>query len=659
MKNSLICFILICFINQAIAQEMNITEMKDWQLKGYGKSAERLGDLYTSIDFYEEFVKREPLDILYSLKLADLYYESKNYAKAKILYLKIFNTGHEKYANALFYYAEILKTELKYDSALECFLQFRDIIANYKQRSLYSYLVNIEIESCDFASKNPLAYNELVLSHLNSSINKVHLESAPLIFNDSILIYSSLNIDSIPVISNEEALNIPVNKFYTAKLQENIWQGEFDAPEPFYNFDNQNTSNGVFSLDKQRFYFTKANRNWKNNIIGTLYVSHKRRGIWQKPIKLDQRINHRKYTSTQPAIGICYDKNYEVIYFISDRPTGWGGLDIWYTVYDQSLGTYKKPINAGGYINTPADEVTPFYDNENNTLFFSSNGLAGYGGYDIFKSQGWLVNWTPAKNAGLPLNSSFDDIYYCKFHYQDKGFVVSNRNGALSLKNPNCCFDIFEFSVADKQNLKENLLLTKMDSSQIAHKIKDTASIVGMIKQSIDNSLVLLEQKRNESLISDKNLDKNQIANSQLISTDNSSDTFYLVKTNNEAIIFNNIYFEYNAIELTNGSKKMIDTTLLLIMKEYPTIVVEISAHTDHIGSNDYNLELSQNRAESVVKYLVSNGISKERIVPVGYGENNPIVVSLDSNGKDIPQARDKNRRIEFKLLGVLTQVMR
>lgn len=183
------------------------------------------------------------------------------------------------------------------------------------------------------------------------------------------------------------------------------------------NFDNQNTANGVFSLDKQRFYFTKATRNWKNKIIGTFYVSHKKRGIWQKPFKLDQLINLKNYTSTQPTISNCYDKNYEVIYFISDRPEGWGGKDIWYTVFDKSLGTYKKPNNAGGNINTPADEINPFYDNPNQILYFSSNGLAGYGGYDIFMLKGSLVNWTPALNAGLPLNSSFDDIYYCKFEY--------------------------------------------------------------------------------------------------------------------------------------------------------------------------------------------------------------------------------------------------
>ncbi len=646
----------------AIAQELKISELKNWQLKGYAKSAERLGDHYSAIDYYQEYVKREPNDMSYSLKLAQAYYESKNYKSAKILYQKIYKVDHEKYFTALFNYAEILKTELNYDSAYNCFLEFRNIVTDRKERTLYSYLVNVEIESCDFALKNSKQKNNLALLHLNNSINKVNLESAPLIFNDSTMIYSSLRIDSIPIISSNEETNIPVNKFYTAKLQNNIWQGEFVAPEPFYNFDNENTANGVFSLDKQRFYFTKARRNWKNKIIGNLYVSHKKRGVWQKPTKLDKRINLNKYTSTQPAVSLCYDKNYEVIYFISDRPNGWGGMDIWYTVFDKSSGTYKKPINAGGYVNTPGDEVTPFYDNQNQTLYFSSNGLPGYGGYDIFKSKGWLVNWSPAENAGLPLNSSFDDIYYCKFKEEEKGFIVSNRDGALSLKNPNCCFDIFEFSIATSLNLKETQHLADVENTNKKGALNDSLTIVEIIKQSIDSSLVLLEMNRNETVNSENCIHNGTslvIKNSDGHSNEltNVLDTFYFEKSKNQSFIFGNIYFEFNQSELTKESKKMIDSTLLKIMKDYPGIVVEIGAHTDHIGSGEYNLELSQKRAESVVKYLVNNGVEKERLVPVGYGENDPIVSSVDSNGKDIPEAREKNRRIEFKLLGFLSKL--
>jgi OmpA-OmpF porin, OOP family len=654
MKNIILLVILCFFVHHLAGQEIKISKLKNWQLKGYLKSAERIGDNYSAIDFCTEYVKRNSKDIQYSLKLADLYFSAKNYKKAKILYKKIYKSDPKKYPAALFYYAEILKTEQKYDSAQECFLKFRQLIATQTKRDIYSYLSNIEIESCEFALKNQTPYNDIFLTHLNNSINKVNLESAPLIYNDSTLVYSSLLSDSIPIIASNQELNIPVNKFYTARFQNHEWKGEFEAPEPFYNFDNENTSNGVFSLDKQRFYFTSARRNWKNKIIGTLYVSRKKSGIWQKPVKLDERINLKKYTSTQPATGISYDRNFEVIYFISDRPGGWGGMDIWYTVYDTNSGSYKKPVNAGGDINTIGDEVTPFYDNQTKNLYFSSNALQGYGGFDIYKSSGWLLNWTPAENVGLPLNSSYDDIYYTKFMDKETGFVVSNRDGALFLRNPNCCFDIFEFSIADIQKIVKNQDYVEINKIYNKNNTNDSLSGIKLIKHSIDSTLIAFGKEKKLTNNSSDNTVNKVKENTSYISNTNNSDKFYSVQSNLKSFNFSNIYFEFNNSVLTSESKSLIDSTLLVIMKEYPNIVVEIGAHTDHLGGSTYNLELSKKRAGSVVQYLISKGIDKERMEPIGYGEIKPLIPSIDANGNDISEAREKNRRIEFKLIGVL-----
>ena len=659
MKLILIFEFIFISVNVLISQQSEVNTLKNWQLKGYGKSAERQGDLYSAIDFYSEYVKRNPNDLSYVEKLAGLYFKAKNYENAEKLYSRLFEHEPAKYRTALYYLGEVLKSEAKYDSAQIYFLKFRDLIANDKNRTLYSYLVNVEIESCDFALNKAYYFDNLVINHLDSSINKIHLESAPLIYDDSTLIYSSFNTDSLPVISNDKETNFPVSKFYTAQLKGNNWHGANAAPEPFYNFENQNTANGVFSLDKQRFYFTSATRNWKNKIIGTLYVSQKRNGIWQKPVKLDKKINLKGFTSTQPAIGTCYEKNYEVIYFISDRPDGWGGMDIWFTVYDIYTNSYKTPVNAGGYINTPADEITPFYDSNNQILYFSSNGLPGYGGFDIYTSKGSLVNWNQARNAGMPLNSRFDDIYYCKFNDKENGFLVSNRDGALTFKNPHCCYDIFEFSIT------ENRLKTDTTESPVFAKneIRDHSnSIVGKLQQTIDSTMISFEQLQNtdkEKTLNHNNLNVADKSNNpsggiKTLKTEKANKSDFLKKPANSSVALGNIYFEFNKSELTRESKEFLDTTLVLVMKQYSTIIVEIGAHTDHIGSDIYNLELSQKRAESVVKYLIDKGIGANRLVPLGYGKRNPIVNSIDSNGKDIPEAREKNRRIEFKILGLI-----
>src|SRR5207244_4005423 len=122
-------------------------------------------------------------------------------------------------------------------------------------------------------------------------------------------------------------------KFYTAKKQNGKWlySGEFD---PMFNKEGYNNGNGAFSTDRKRFYFTRCKKNWKNKMLCSIYVSHKGEdGSWSEPVALDKNINESKYTSTQPAVSIESVKQNEVVYFVSDRPGGKGGLDIWYFIY--------------------------------------------------------------------------------------------------------------------------------------------------------------------------------------------------------------------------------------------------------------------------------------------------------------------------------------
>ncbi|MBN1252884.1 MAG: OmpA family protein [Bacteroidales bacterium] len=632
MKNIILCIILIINFEFLYTQTDKISTLKNWQLKGYAKSAQRVDDYYSEIEYYAELAKRKPSDIKISHKLANLYFKVKNYEKAKNLFYKVYKYDEKKYINCLYYYAQSLKTELKYDTALVCFIIFNDKILNNKTKTIYNYMSHIEIEACNFALKNPIQKENIEIIHLNTTINKIHMESSPVIYNDSTLIYSSVKVDTIPTVNiNEENIKYE-SRFYTAINKKNEWFGGEDAPEPFYNFKTFNTSNGVFSTDKKRFYFTSGKKNWKNQIISSIYVSINKNGKWSKPKKLNDDINFKKYTSTQPAIGKSYNKNYEVLYFISNRPDGIGGMDIWYTVYDETNQIYKKPMNAGTYINTIADELTPFYDNEDSCLYFSSNGRPGYGGFDIYKSKGCFVNWQQSINVGLPINSSYDDIYFCKFTDKKNGFIVSNRDESLILKNPNCCFDIFEFKnygknidlIAEVEKKNIIVLETKKDSSNI---------IFDNIKTSINQQIINLDKQKNKIKKSDNNN-----------------------YDNTESIVFNNIYFKYNKASLAESSKRLIDSTLLVIMESYKDIIVEISAHTDYKGSKKFNLELSQNRAQNVVNYLINKGIGKKRLVAVGFGESKPLVKATDEKGNDIPEAREKNRRIEFKIIGLLSK---
>jgi outer membrane protein OmpA-like peptidoglycan-associated protein/tetratricopeptide (TPR) repeat protein len=667
-------------------------------LKGYAKSAERYNDTYSAIDYYSEYLKRKPDNFKISKKLADLYLKANNYTKASELFLKNYKINTDRNLLQLFYYAQTLKNLEKYDSAIACFEMFNNSLSlpenvNSKKskknqkitnEQVMFYFSTLEIEGCKIAVFNPRDSVKIV--HLDENINSLHIDFSPVIINDSTFYYASLNQNYIPQVEIKENPEEFFTKFYLAKKSNHQWIKNDEIEQPFINYDTANVANGVFSPDKTRFYFSVSKRNWKYQNISAIYVTEKKTGFWTKPKKLGNDVNLKNYSSTQPAIGNCFDKNLEIIYFVSDRKGGVGGQDIWYTVYEKQSGKYKKPVNAGTYINTPKDEITPSYDINSKTMYFSSKGFSTIGGFDVFKISGELVNWTKPENMGKPVNSSFDDFYYVQNSSKDFGFIVSNRTGTYELKSPNCCYDIFEYTKLTSEDIFYEGVVFE-EENNLYNNIKenfenDTLKYADKIINYIDSMIVVLEIKNDNTgeniylhedttnitgefgfeLETNKDyvlsFDSDDYINSEIeVSTHENIEyvkqLIGLVINPSNSIIINNIYFEFDDVNLTAESKELIDTSLFLIMKEYPQIIVEISAHTDYIGTEEYNQDLSQQRANSVVNYLSSKGIEKERMKPVGYGELIPIVSAINPDGTDIPLGREKNRRIEFKIVGI------
>ncbi|MDF1548793.1 MAG: OmpA family protein [Bacteroidales bacterium] len=689
LKIKVVSAILFFTYSAVFAQTEKIATMKNWELIGYGKDAERVNDVYSAIDFYAEYIKRKPKKQKISFKLAKMYFDVNDFAKAKGLFEKLAENSIKKYPNSRYYFAEILRIESKYDSAITEFTKFQELFNKNKRKNLLYYISDVKIESCIYAANNLQLKKNFEVNHLNTSINKAHMESAPVIINNSVFVYSSLVADSVPLIGSGSKSPAPFHQFYKARLMNNKWQGGLTVDPPFYNSDSLFTSNGAFSEDRSRFYFTISIKNKYNKLISSIYVSQLKNNTWSKPEMLDENINMPGYNVTQP--GSCdYLKDYEVLYFVSDRPGGWGNYDIWYTIFNKNTKTYNKPVNAGGYLNSAGADITPNYDSETNTMYFSSDGQVGYGGFDVYRSNGALVEWLPPENLGLPINSNYNDIYYRKQTDKESGFIVSNRDESVDLKNPNCCYDIFEYSQPEKFIIRVHGTVAKKTVNAIEdiynQMANDTVSKTVITKKMANEKIQLwmmskvsgisvliesalsdedggfdfkkIEKDRNYIIrVDDKTLLKKELH----FKTDNIlSDTLIVLDTTfvelipQKPIVFEKIYFEFNKTELTNESKKIIDATILKIMEKHPDIVVEIGAHTDYFGKNNYNLKLSQERAESVVNYLISKGVSKARLIPVGYGEEEPLLVAQTAEGDDIPEAREKNRRIEFKIIGTL-----
>jgi len=439
MKRKLILGMIACLlmINAGYSQTDTLDKYNNSELRRFARNADRAGDIHSAIIYYNALHNRKNDNYSIIWKLADLMHKAGYYKESMEYYLLIWQGDPEKYPEAQFYYAKMLKMNGYYEEAIDNFMDFK---RKYRGKDRYAYnkVIRNELEGCEMVFSNMANTGAVTLSLLDNTINNTYTELSPIPLNDTVMVYASRKVD--PDNGN------PVCKFYSAVKTDHGWsaRGEFQGP---FNLKDINTGNGVFSPDGKRFYFTRCKTGFSNTPVSEIYVSHKENGEWQKPVRLGKEINFRSYTSTHPAIGIESRKNREVLYFVSDRPGGKGGKDIWYSIYNKEKNEYSNPRNAGRRVNTAGNEITPYYELNSGTLYFSSDGLPGMGGFDVFKTTGEMRKWKATDNLGTPVNSGMDDMYYTLGGNGKQGFIVSNRSVSSTGKEHKRSDDIYAFTV--------------------------------------------------------------------------------------------------------------------------------------------------------------------------------------------------------------------
>lgn len=669
-------FILIIFcysVGLSQTDSLTLSQMAAKDLKKLGNSSASQNDYNSAIDYFKAYLKILPNDAKIQYKIADSYRKVRDYEKAEKFYLKAYESNKEGNSIALYYYAEMCKTSMKYDKARENYTKFTK---EYKgSEGDLKKQAKKEIVFCDSIKNIMNQSQKFIVQHLDTSINKAHVELSPISLSDSTMLYSSLRTNKKEyIVEGEDSLNMPVRKFYMAKKVNNEWVFDSEYMAGTYSKPGENTGNATFTPDGNKMYYTICKPNWKGITVCAIYMAEKINGEWKEPIKLNKTINNPNYTSTQPAVCIDPIKGNDIVYFVSNRPKGKGGFDIWFFVYDKKKKLYKAPKNAGVNINTAKDELTPYFDNETRTLYFSSEGWGSLGGLDVYKTINNNKKWTAAENLGAPINSGADDIYYSISKNRAEGFLVSNRKGSVSLKNATCCDDIYSYkqtsyihlyTAGNISELQPNNTNKAIDSALvdiylIDKKYEQPVFVKTVVTDKQGNFKTSLEAGQEYKIVAKKPGYLNT-SNAILINTKNESQdkiinaNFILGKTSNKAIALENIVYEFDRSDISKSSTASLDTTLYKILVLNPDIIVEIDSHTDDKGSDDYNLKLSQKRAESVVNYLINKGVNKDRLKAKGYGESLPIAPNKSSNGSDNPEGRAKNRRTEFKIVGTIT----
>jgi len=666
---------LFAFLSTSLwSQEVDpsdLIETKDGRTWRLAMEAKRTRNLYLSQNYLEQLYAKDSTDNNVIEELANVYRLTHNYVKTEKFYQKIVEgKKSDKHPEALFYLGQAQKSLGKYIEAQVNFGKFKKKISYLGDKTL-SKLYKTELEGCLMALSYRDSTDVAITKNLGDKVNKHHIDFSPIPVGENELIYGSYNESKERIYELNDTLSLDLEKrrFFVAEKKDNEWKKKGTLPGPF-NDSNFDVANGCFSLDGKRFYFTKCAENWQFKMICSIYQSNlDSNGKWSVPEKLNDLVNNPNFTSTHPTMGRESGRNMEVLYFVSDREGTRGGMDIWYTPFDSRKKEFKKARNCGSRLNSVGDEVTPFYDLPSKTLYFSTDGRPNLGGLDIYSIIGEASKWDNPKHAGTQINSGADDLDFALKPSNRGGYFVSNRIGGLSLYHTTCCDDIYEFEYTKFISIEVDVDVTDNETKRLC---KGGHVYVDLFLVGEDGRL-LIEEKRNICENAKFNLRPNQtyliigiqegyfpsekmLSTKYILESTTLKETLVLDKKPLEPMLLSNIRYEFDSPNLTRESKNILDTTLLLILNKYPNTKIEISAHTDSKGTDAYNLKLSQQRAESVVQYLIKKGINQTRLQAKGYGETMPIALNENLDGTDNPEGREKNRRTEFKILGEIEQ---
>lgn len=692
-----ILFVLLSFTwANAQSKELIIKSNNKKKLAKEAEHAYEIGDVFVAKSYYEKLVLIEPKNEEFAFKLASCQMMARNYAEAEILFKKIYTNNPDENPIAFYYYALMQKANGKYVDAQYNFTKFGKLSRKLEDKSWRKKYKN-ELAGCELAISLKDSFELFDVKHLEGEVNHPHIEFSPIPLPNGELVYGSNKTDDVLFykvkdndLKDDKIKKAPVRKLYLAKERNGKWMSEGEWEGPF-NDENTHAGNGAFSLDGSRFYFTKCQKNDKNKTICKIYYTEKESDSWSKAVELDENINFPGATNTQPTVGLESQRGREVLYFVSDRAGGKGGWDIWYSIYNKKKKTFSTPKNAGRKINTAGTECTPYYHPLTGDFYFSSDGRPSVGGLDVFKVVGEKTKWEESKNVGFPVNSSADDLDFILNEDAELGFFVSNRKGGLALDNETCCDDIYSFSMVKDFEINLSLKIKnteddkKIEKANVKLYVRENGDETLLEEKEITNGTFnstvkkgkeyWIEVSKNDFEMSGVTVDTRGVVTSKDIKKEIGITKKEVVvitkpkpkpKPNNkpkpkpepivteEPIVLEDIYFEFNSAKLTKESTYIIDDILMTFLNKRKRAIVLIGAHTDSKGSDSYNIDLSQRRAQSVVNYLISKGINRKRLRAQGFGENTPRVADRDENGKYIPAAAKINRRVEFSVVGKL-----
>lgn len=430
------------------------------------------------------------------------YYKAKDFDHAKRFFNKVLMSDNVYYPKAYYYLGFSEKRLGNYFAASKYFWKYFSNFPNEDEKLIL--IAKYQKYSCEEVFTRTYEQQNVIIKKLNSQINSDYSEFNIQEINNDLLFFTSYKPDNNDSTNFHSAIYRMVKNNQPVKLDSTI------------NFKDSHIGNFLYDAPSKTLFFT-ACKEQKTELKCSIYKSNKTTDHFERPEKLSSTINFENSSNTEPFL--CRINGSSYLFFASNRSGGYGGYDLYYSLMEDD-DNFSMAINLGNSINSPMDEISPYYNTETSTLYFSSAWYVNYGGFDIFKSQGQFTDWTKPENLNQPINSSYDDVFYSENKNHSKAYFSSNR--PENKNTVQCCNDLYKIQLKkEKQTVTKTMVISRMkedlklmvplmlyyDNDQPNPKTLDTTTTLSY-DETYENYLQLIDTYKKEYSKSKKGSEK-------------------------------------------------------------------------------------------------------------------------------------------------------
>ncbi len=626
------------------------------------------GNYTLALDHYLPAQGFNPNNALLNYKIGKCYFNSADKTESIKYFENAVKLNSTVSPDLPYLLGQAYQLNLKFDSAITEYKAYQESLSPADLR-LVAKEITKKIQEATYGKELVKKPVNVFIDNLGPSINTKYPEYNPVINADESVMFFTSRRDNTTGGKKDPQDFKYFEDIYTSYNVGGDWNLAINPGKPM-NTELHDATVGL-SPDGQTLLIYRGDNG------GDIYSCKLKGDKWSRPDELPKTINTKFHESSA-----SFGPDGRTLYFVSNKPGGYGGHDIYVSKMNEK-GKWGEAVNLGPVINTEYDEEGVFMHPDGKTLYFSSRGHNTMGGFDIFKSVYENGKWSEPENVGYPINTAGDDLFFVLSASGVHGYYSSSKAGGYGEQDIYLITILGDFKPVIS-NSEDNLLASRtkpVKETVIEPSLDLKTNKVTLLKGTVMDDLTsaplgasieLTDNVKNEVIAT---FESNSTTGKYLVSLPSGVNYGITVKADGylfhsenvdipattgynviekdirmkkvevgSKIVLNNIFFDFDKSTLRTESTAELDR-LTKMLTDLPTLKIEISGHTDNVGSSAYNKTLSESRAKAVVDYLIKKGIDASRLTYKGYGFDQPIA------SNDTDAGRQLNRRTEFKVI--------